>query len=216
VVESPVSTSISGVLILCCNLMGTGGRLLRVLEMLGVLRGSLRLDLALGLSLCLGLGGLIVDLGATTTVIGGKRRVAVRALVVHILEGGDHIRDTAETDNAAGEESHEMSESTGLISDSGHDALMALRALNRGRLGSEADKRDAVRIRGNSVLRAETGGLVLRRAIAGLRLLLVDGGRSLVLDGDRCSRRNDLAGRLRAHIAHLVLGAGGLRLRVHG
>lgn len=130
----------------------------------GGLGGGL-LSLGGGLGMVLGLGGLEVDLGATATMVRRKRGLAARALVVHILEGGNHVRDTSKADNTASKQSHHMGETTGLIADGGHDTLVAVGALNGGGLGSKADEGHAIGIGGDAILSAEASGLGLGRAV---------------------------------------------------
>lgn len=202
-----------------------GGRLDGLLLLDGLL-GSL---LGSSLRRSRSLSSLEVDFSTTTAMISGERSIAVGALVVHILERGDQVGDTTEADNAAGKQGHEMGETTGFVADSGHDTLVAVGALDGGRLGSEAHKRHTVGIRSDSILSAKAGGLVLRGTICvglavglslglnlGLGLLLVDrrGNALLVLNGLAWLRDN-LTGGLGGDVTHLVLGAGGLNLGIH-
>lgn len=109
-----------------------------------------------------------------------------------------------------------LGETTRLIADGGHDTLVAVGALNGGGLGSKADEGHAIGIGGDAILSAEASGLGLGRAVCRLRLgrasgmglLLVDRRGTTLLILDRLS--GDLSGGLGAHIAHLVVGAGGL------
>lgn len=199
----------------------------------GLLLDRLLLDGLLGsLHRSRSLGGLEVDLSTTTAVISGKRSVAVGALVVHVLERGDEVGDTTQADDATGKQGHQMGKTTRFVADGGHDALVAVGALDGCRLGSEAHKGHAVGIRSDSILRAKAGGLVLRGTICirlavclglrlglrrGLRLLLVDrrGNALLVLNGLALLGRDDLTGGLGGDVAHLVLGAGGLNFGIH-
>lgn len=150
--------------------------------------------------------GMVVDIGPTTAVVRGKRGSALGALVVHVLERRDHVRDAAEADDAAGEQGHQVRKATRLITDGGHALVIAVGALHRRGLGGEADDGHTVHA---VVLRAEDllGDMLVRHLLlVHLLLLRVRLGGGLLHVAGR--GHHGLAGALGGHDAHLVLLAG--------